>query len=85
VVAPALLPWTGDEAADRLLAQDPNALLIGFVLADNFLDILKYIISTCCPLVFMVIKAIFAISPKRLQLINQRFLNEWFGGHGLFS
>jgi uncharacterized HhH-GPD family protein len=32
VVAPALLPWTGDEAADRLLAQDPNALLIGFVL-----------------------------------------------------
>jgi uncharacterized HhH-GPD family protein len=32
MAAPALLPWTGDEAADRLLAQDPNALLIGFVL-----------------------------------------------------
>lgn len=30
--APALLPWTGDEAADRLLAADPNALLIGFAL-----------------------------------------------------
>jgi uncharacterized HhH-GPD family protein len=32
LAAPALLPWTGDEAADRLLAADPNALLIGFVL-----------------------------------------------------
>lgn len=30
--APALLPWTGDEEADRLIASDPNALLIGFVL-----------------------------------------------------
>ncbi len=27
-----LHPWTGDEEADRLLAADPNALLIGFVL-----------------------------------------------------
>lgn len=32
MAAPALLPWTGDEAADRLIASDPNALLIGFVL-----------------------------------------------------
>jgi uncharacterized HhH-GPD family protein len=30
--APKLLPWTGDADADRLIAQDPNALLIGFVL-----------------------------------------------------
>jgi uncharacterized HhH-GPD family protein len=30
--APRLLPWTGDEQADRLLASDPNALLIGFAL-----------------------------------------------------
>ena len=30
--APASIPWTGDEEADRLLAADPNALLIGFVL-----------------------------------------------------
>ncbi|MGI9117240.1 MAG: HhH-GPD-type base excision DNA repair protein [Gaiellales bacterium] len=30
--APALLPWTGDAEADRLLAADPNALLIGFAL-----------------------------------------------------
>jgi uncharacterized HhH-GPD family protein len=31
---PALksLPWTGDAAADRLLVDDPNALLIGFCL-----------------------------------------------------
>jgi uncharacterized HhH-GPD family protein len=29
---PRLLPWTGDEQADRLLASDPNALLIGFAL-----------------------------------------------------
>ena len=29
---PTLLPWTGDEAADRLIAADPNALLIGFAL-----------------------------------------------------
>lgn len=29
---PASLPYTGDEAADRLLAVDPLALLIGFVL-----------------------------------------------------
>ena len=30
--APKLLPWSGDEEADRLIATDPNALLIGFVL-----------------------------------------------------
>ena len=30
--APRLLPWTGDEQAHRLLASDPNALLIGFAL-----------------------------------------------------
>jgi uncharacterized HhH-GPD family protein len=29
---PELLPWTGDADADRLIAQDPNALLIGFAL-----------------------------------------------------
>ena len=29
---PRRLPWSGDPAADRLLAQDPLALLIGFVL-----------------------------------------------------
>jgi len=32
VGAPATLPWTGDDAADRLIAGDPNALLIGFAL-----------------------------------------------------
>jgi uncharacterized HhH-GPD family protein len=30
--APALLPWTEDDQANRLLAEDPNALLIGFAL-----------------------------------------------------
>jgi uncharacterized HhH-GPD family protein len=30
--APARLPWTGDDEADRLIAADPNALLIGFLL-----------------------------------------------------
>jgi uncharacterized HhH-GPD family protein len=30
--APASLPWSGDDEADRLIASDPNALLIGFVL-----------------------------------------------------
>jgi uncharacterized HhH-GPD family protein len=30
--APQELPWTNDEQANRLLASDPNALLIGFVL-----------------------------------------------------
>jgi uncharacterized HhH-GPD family protein len=29
---PASLPWSGDPEADRLLVEDPNALLIGFVL-----------------------------------------------------
>ena len=29
---PRELPWTNDEQANRLLASDPNALLIGFVL-----------------------------------------------------
>jgi uncharacterized HhH-GPD family protein len=29
---PERLPWTGDDEADRLLATDPLALLIGFVL-----------------------------------------------------
>jgi len=32
VGAPERLPWTGDDAADRLIAADPNALLIGFML-----------------------------------------------------
>src|SRR5690349_7363359 len=30
--APRALPWTGDDEANRLIAEDPNALLIGFVL-----------------------------------------------------
>src|SRR5690349_7267971 len=30
--APRALPWTGDDEANRLIASDPNALLIGFVL-----------------------------------------------------
>jgi len=30
--APESLPWTGQAEADRLIATDPNALLIGFVL-----------------------------------------------------
>ena len=30
--APTQLPWTGDAEADALIASDPNALLIGFVL-----------------------------------------------------
>src|SRR6476469_4492481 len=29
---PALLPWTEDDQANKLLAEDPNALLIGFAL-----------------------------------------------------
>ena len=31
-MAPASIPWTADEEANRLLAADANALLIGFVL-----------------------------------------------------
>jgi uncharacterized HhH-GPD family protein len=31
-VRPRSLPWTGDEEADRLIAEDATALLIGFVL-----------------------------------------------------
>ncbi|MGH2877385.1 MAG: HhH-GPD-type base excision DNA repair protein [Solirubrobacteraceae bacterium] len=30
--APARIPWTEDDQANRLLAEDPNALLIGFAL-----------------------------------------------------
>lgn len=30
--APERLPWTGNDEADRLIAADPNALLIGFML-----------------------------------------------------
>lgn len=30
--APERLPWTGNAEADRLIAADPNALLIGFLL-----------------------------------------------------
>jgi uncharacterized HhH-GPD family protein len=30
--SPVLLPWTEDDQANRLLAEDPNALLIGFAL-----------------------------------------------------
>ena len=30
--APKTLPWTGNAEADRLIASDPNALLIGFAL-----------------------------------------------------
>ena len=32
VGAPQRLPWSGDDEADRLIASDANALLIGFVL-----------------------------------------------------
>src|ERR1044071_10484073 len=32
VTHPASLPWTNDDDANRLIAEDPNALLIGFVL-----------------------------------------------------
>ncbi|HYW29495.1 MAG TPA: HhH-GPD-type base excision DNA repair protein [Gaiellales bacterium] len=32
VTAPATLPWTEDDEANRLLASDPNAMLIGFAL-----------------------------------------------------
>ena len=32
LTTPDTLPWTGDEEADRLIAHDPLALLIGFVL-----------------------------------------------------
>ncbi len=32
ISAPASLPWTGNAEADHLIASDPNALLIGFVL-----------------------------------------------------
>jgi uncharacterized HhH-GPD family protein len=31
-MTPATIPWTGDDEANRLLAADANALLIGFVL-----------------------------------------------------
>jgi uncharacterized HhH-GPD family protein len=31
-MAPATIPWTGEDEANRLLAADANALLIGFVL-----------------------------------------------------
>ena len=34
--APESLPWTGDPDADRLLAQDPLALLIGMLLDQQF-------------------------------------------------
>ena len=33
---PEALPWTGDEDADRLLAEDPLALLIGMLLDQQF-------------------------------------------------
>jgi len=33
---PDRLPWTGEEAADRLLASDPLALLIGMLLDQQF-------------------------------------------------
>jgi uncharacterized HhH-GPD family protein len=32
ITAPRELPWTNHEGANRLLAEDPNALLIGFAL-----------------------------------------------------
>lgn len=35
-MAPESLPWTGDPAADRLLASDPLALLIGMLLDQQF-------------------------------------------------
>src|SRR5688572_32805284 len=33
---PELLPWTGDPQADRLLAENPFALLIGMLLDQQF-------------------------------------------------
>ena len=63
-VAPAALPWTNDEAANRLLAADPNALLIGFAL-DQQVPVQKAFAGP-----YVLKERVGTLDPKRLAALD---------------
>ena len=70
--APRELPWTDDEQANRLLASDPNALLIGFVL-DQQVTVQK---AFSGPLVLS--QRLGHLDPARIAKLDPQQLSEVF-------
>lgn len=70
--APARLPWTGDDAADRLIAADPNALLIGFML-DQQVTVQK---AFSGPLVIR--RRLGTLDPRKLARMDPQRMREAF-------
>ena len=70
--APRELPWTNDEQANRLLASDPNALLIGFVL-DQQVPVQK---AFAGPLVLS--QRLGHLDPARIAKLDPQTLSEVF-------
>ncbi len=72
VGAPERLPWSGDDEADRLIAADPNALLIGFVL-DQQVTVQK---AFSGPLVIR--QRLGSLDPKRLAALDPQRMRDAF-------
>jgi uncharacterized HhH-GPD family protein len=72
VGAPERLPWSGDDEADRLIATDPNALLIGFVL-DQQVTVQK---AFSGPLVIR--QRLGSLDPKRLAALDPQRMRDAF-------
>jgi uncharacterized HhH-GPD family protein len=70
--APQRLPWSGDDEADRLIATDANALLIGFVL-DQQVTVQK---AFAGPL--EITRRLGSIDPKRLAGTDPQRMREAF-------
>ena len=70
--APRELPWTDDEQANRLLASEPNALLIGFVL-DQQVTVQK---AFSGPLVLS--QRLGHLDPARIAKLDPQQLSEVF-------
>ena len=70
--APRELPWTDDEQANRLLASEPNALLIGFVL-DQQVPVQK---AFAGPLVLS--RRLGHLDPARIAKLDPEKLSEVF-------
>ena len=69
---PPLLPFTGNEDADRLLEKDPNALLIGFVL-DQQVPLQKAFSGP-----WELRQRIGTLDPKRIAAMDPAALEEAF-------
>lgn len=70
--APERLPWTGVDEADRLIAADPNALLIGFML-DQQVTVQKAFTG---PLVIR--ERLGTLDPRKLAVMDPQRMREAF-------